>query len=152
MARMDRGEAADSLAEIQRREAQTLDAATRDLWPWWYVVGVAVLMIAFGAALDVDEIAALLPCGLGWFALSSLLARRSRVRLRRSVAARTVWFTGTLLLGILATYAAARAVLQYALDLPWPSTLAMAVAAVLFVGLSPLLRRAYRATLSGGRR
>jgi hypothetical protein len=83
---MDLGDAREGLEDIKVRQAQAVREAANWRWPWWYVAGTAVLMLAVSVALDFNHDAALFTvvycCGVAL--LQVPLAASMRVRLHRS--------------------------------------------------------------------
>jgi hypothetical protein len=136
---MDTGDAHEGLAEIRARQVQAVHEAARWRWPWWYVAGTAVLMLAVSVALDFDHDPALFIvvycCGVSLLQIP--LARGMRVRLHRSrITLRVNWPLGALVIAVAAVYVLARLALAAA-GSPLPSTIAGAAMAAAFLAGLP---------------
>ena len=128
---MEIGDAHAGLENIKARQAQAVREAASWRWPWWYLAGTAVLMLAVSVALDFDHDAALFTvvycCGVAL--LQVPLAASMRVRLHRSRRTlRVNWPLGALVIMVAAVYVAARLALDAA-GAPLPSTIAGALMA-----------------------
>lgn len=147
---MDPQQERESPAEIRLRQQHALGEAARERWPWWYVAGMAALIIGVGAALDTDESATWVAVCVGAFlAVNAWLERRTRVQVdtHGRYTKRTLGLATLLVVGSLAAYTAFRVVVQFVLGPPWPSTIAAVGVAVLFVAVSPIAQRAFYASL-----
>jgi len=136
---MDIGDAREGLEDIRVRQAQAVREAASWRWPWWYVAGTAVLMLAVSVALDFNHDAALFTvvycCGVAL--LQVPLAASMRVRLHRSHRTlRVNWPLGALVIVVAAVYVAARVALAAA-GAPLPSTIAGALMAGAYVAGLP---------------
>ena len=148
-------EAASSLAEVQRRQQQVIDAVMIPLWYWWVV---AASMIAIGAAVDTKRAAVLatvLPLVIALVAgltLAMILGayRRARVRSSELLGGRGalsivgfVWVVVGASLGIAFGLRAAGTAA--------PATIGTAVGAILMVTGGPVLGRWLRQLMLANR-
>jgi hypothetical protein len=149
---MDFNEAREELAEIQARQAQAVQEASRWRWPWWYVAATAALMLGVSVAMDFSHDTALFTvvycCGLSL--LQVPLARGMRVRLHRSrVTLRVNWPLGALVIAVASVYVLARLGLA-AVGSPLPSTIAGAAMAGAYLAGLPAAQQMTARRLRAG--
>ncbi|MEY8042768.1 hypothetical protein AB8O55_25460 [Saccharopolyspora cebuensis] len=127
-------------------------AARRGAEPRWALAVLAVLALALGVSADLgSDLHLLVYCGLAAFALVLTAASRSRrlggaLGYRRAPAPDVSWGGRVARLAVGAVLALLLAAGLRAADVPFPTTIGMALLAVLIFGWEPLRARLRRRT------
>lgn len=149
MGQPDVSGADQAIREIANRRDQVTAEAAREPMPWWYVLGNAGATWLVVAAVDYENMILLMVAGLAALGMIAAAASGSqRVRPYRFGQAGPVRNAqATVVVAALAVYLVAAIGLRLA-DVPRPHTIAGAAMALVFVALTPWLRRVIRASLT----
>lgn len=149
---METHEAQTALDDINTRRRETLEQVARQYLPWWFAAVVAAAMIGTGVASNVDVPTPIGPLGLTgilWVLVALAIWGkdswgRVKVEPHYTMRSRLVYVVhaGTSMgVAIAADFALDAAKVSHA------SVIAWGLGAVLFLALTPLARKGFRATL-----
>ncbi|MFI5493214.1 hypothetical protein [Actinoplanes sp. NPDC051859] len=132
-----------ALSDIYERERQVHAAAVRDAHPWWYVAGIAALLITVGVVDELASGVSYVFCALTFFAIFA--ESRSKIKLPDAVS----WHWAPLLAyavvtGVCACVYFGGRYLATREGLPVPGIIAGIAMAATYVSYLPLLDAATR--------